>query len=1093
MKAELKNYTLSLSDECMKPNEWIIDSGATVHMTPNENLFSKLDNTHRSDVIVANGEKIQAVGVGTVPVKLKDGTMVLKDVLFVPRLETNLISVRKLTANGSKVSFEGGSAYIELHGVKVTIGKTWKNHFYLMQNEEMSMLVKEDKFCVHEWHRRFSHRNLRDIQEMKKHGLEIIPCNCSDTCEDCLRGKMARKPFPKESRSEHEVLDLIVSDVCGPMPTQSIGHCRYFVTFIDYKSGYCEVRFLKEKGEAAVETINFIERMKNQVGKKPKIFRSDRGTEYINKRLQDYLKQEGIRFECTVGFCPEQNGKAERKNRTLMEAARTMLSESKLSQNHWAEAVNTANFVQNQITNSNGVTPFEMVFNKKPHWNILKRFGCPAQVMIPYEKRKKLDMKSELMWFVGYDEQSKGYRLTNKRRIIISREVHFLDDEKIPGVVEPAVTEIEGPAKNVKEVMKEQTVNDAEKEEDEENFQEISLDIENPQPPVNQVEADEEIVEENPVEADEENQDEFVSADEGSENDDDDDPPVDEGPRRSQRATQGIPPTRFNDYVTYEVENSTNEPKSYQDAMNSIHAEEWKAAIQTELNNMEKNAAWDVTTLPNGKTSIGSKWVFKEKKDDKGNVVERKARLVAQGFSQKYGRDFDEVFAPVARGATMRLLLSYAGSRKYLVKQYDIKAAFLNGELTEEIFMRPPQGLELNGEVLRLRKSIYGLKQAARTWNQTLHKSLTKNGCIQNKTDTCLYSVASGGSRIYLMVHVDDILAATNDEPLLDELMKNVNNDFEIKCLGEARQYLGIQLDRDSEGHFLISQPNYIAQIVEAAGMTEAKSSKFPLDTGYYKLEGKLIESNELYRKLIGMYLFLAINTRPDISASVAILSQKVTKPTDTDLNEVKRIARYLKATQHLKLRLSSSGKENQFITFADADWAENNIDRKSNSGMFCTVNGGAISWSCRKQSLVALSTAEAEYIALSEACKEVLWIKEVTKHFEVEHNRPALVYTDNQSAIALVDNPKFSNRTKHINAKYHFIKDLVEKDEVMIRYHPTSTNIADMLTKPLGGEKIKQLRTLAGLEEELTQSCRFLDLRRNVGTCKSIESPKKY
>jgi transposase InsO family protein len=242
---------------------------------------------------------------------------------------------------------------------------------------------------------------------MQRAGLKVRKCECTDECEPCIRGKMSRKSFSASKDTGTESLDLVVSDVCGPITPGTMAQKRYFITFIDSYTDYCEVRLMKEKGEAAEEVIRYVERMKTQLGRKPKIFRTDRGKEYLNDRLQKYFEQEGIRVEYTVGYCPEQNGKAERRNRTLMEAVRTMLVESKLPLNHWGEALYTANHMQNRIINEKtGKTPYEAMFSKEPRWNDMRQFGCEVMVMIPKEKRKKLDQKAKKMKFVGFDTRS---------------------------------------------------------------------------------------------------------------------------------------------------------------------------------------------------------------------------------------------------------------------------------------------------------------------------------------------------------------------------------------------------------------------------------------------------------------------------------------------------------------------------------------------------------------------------------------------------------------------------------------------------------------------------------------------------------------
>lgn len=1040
-----EDYTNCFFTESTSYDGWIIDSGATCHMTSEKSSFSAINCSYRSSITVANGDSLEAKGIGSVNIMVgtNDGaeTLKLNNVLWIPGLSVNLISVRKLVNEGFVVKFNDKVAFIEGKGMKAVIGMAKKNHF-ILDNKPMCLKAEErsndEDLCVHQWHRRFGHRNLRDIKQMRDQGLIIKKCNCSDDCEHCMIGKMARKSFGTAKPVE-SVLDCVVSDVCGQLQVESLGRKRYFVTYTDVHSRYCDVEFIRNKSDVVETTIRYIERMKTQLGKKPKVFRSDKGMEYLDKKLQNYLLDEGIKFESTVGYCPEQNGIAERKNRTLMEAARSMLSDSKLPRNHWAEAVNTANDTTNRIVNqATKKSPYEVMFNKKPNWNELRAFGSEAFVMVPQEKRRKLDPKAVKMRFVGLDKQSKGYRMTNGMKIIVSREVRFLREK----VNEPV-------ANDSKPMWSIEECDDTEEEHRQRG-------------PQVQVE------EEQPIE--DEDGDEFLSAESESE----EEPEIEEvpvAPRRSARANKGVPPAYLNDYVAVTGEESY-EPKSYADAMKAVDSKEWLESMKEELESIERNQTWELTDLPQGRKAIGSKWVFKKKFDDNGKVVRRKARLVAQGFSQKYGIDYDEVFAPVARSTTFRMLMSVSGAKKYLVKQYDIKTAFLNGNLDEEIYLKPPPGSDEKEKVYRLKKSLYGLKQSARVWNQTLHESLVKNGCKQNETDNCLYSLASGGDIVHLLIHVDDILAATNKGEMLNSLMSSIGEDFELKDLGEVKDFLGINTERDGDGDYFISQPDYIAKIIDTAKLTEGKISKFPMDTGYHKLEGKELPTNELYRKVVGMLLYLSTNSRPDIAASVAILSQRVKNPRDVDMNEVKRVVRYLKGTQHEKLRLSSRNCKEILFAYSDADWAENKVDRKSHSGFYCSMNGGTIGWSCKKQDLVALSSAEAEYVALSEASKELIWTTRIAKHFGVKLPAPISVYTDSQSAMAMITNQKFSHRTKHIDTKYHFVKDIIGKGVIELKYHPTATNVADMMTKPLGGNKILELRRLAGLDEGELHNC---------------------
>lgn len=275
-------------------------------------------------------------------------------------------------------------------------------------------------------------------------------------------------------------------------------------------------------------------------------------------------------------------------------------------------------------------------------------------------------------------------------------------------------------------------------------------------------------------------------------------------PRRSNRANLGRPPHRFDDYHVYSVvEKEFFESKTYEKAV-KCPENQWISTIQEELASIERNDTWELVDLPSRRNTIGSKWVFKLKNDESTENRTYKARLVAQGFSQKFGVDYDEVFAPVARSETLRVLLTVAGTKGFNLKQYDFKTAFLNGELKEEIYMRPPKGVPSNGKVFKLKKSLYGLKQAAKVWHESLNGKLIKHGCVQGQPDKCLYIATRNESKLYLIVHVDDLLVTFNDEQLLETIISAVREEYELKDLGTARQYLGIDIERSQDGVFII-------------------------------------------------------------------------------------------------------------------------------------------------------------------------------------------------------------------------------------------------------------------------------------------------
>lgn len=1037
---------------------WLVDSGASCHMSANNDLFNDLNESLVREVFVGNGDPIAVEGVGDVSLKIRNLSIsknyTVKDTLYVPGLVDNLLSVSKMDQKGMTVKFENGSCYVKHKDQKYFKIASMENGVYRvtadMEQVKTVIAQEDDQFCVHQWHLKLAHRNLYDIKKMHdKKLISMKDCNHPDICEDCIKGKMSRRPFPKTATPTEAVLDCVVSDVCGPLSTQSIGGNKYFVTFIDLYSRYSEVYFIKKKSDVTGVTINFINKLKTQMERKPKILRTDRGLEYLNSELQNFLEKEGIQTQCTVGYAPEQNGVAERKNRTLMEAARSMLSSASLPKQFWAEAVDTANYVLNRVPDKvTGITPYEKFLEKKPRLDQFHEFGEDVYVMIPYEKRRKLDNKAVKMKFIGYDSAAKGYRLVDENyKIHINREVTFCGTKN--------------------GFKRRRTVE--------------SINLNNEDQSVINTRCDEEADEDNNwwfgvVNSEGsyvyEDQDQNLNDDQEQHEDQDismeepffgfpDEQLINQQPeveqphelRRSTRSNFGVRPRYLNDYSTLNVVQEKNdlfEPKNYKEAITCKQSNKWLEAMKEELRSIEDNGTWKKLQLPPGRKAIGCKWVYKLKTDGKGNVIRHKARLVAQGFSQKFGIDYDEVFAPVARSQTFRLLLSVAGMRGYKVKQFDIKTAFLNGTLEEEIYMQQPHGFQKGNEVLKLKKSIYGLKQAARCWNQKLHQVLEENDFKRNEVDGCLYTRKEGSYICYILIHVDDLLVVSNEELRTNEVMKSIGQNFEMTDLGNAKHYLGIDITQDDDGNFQISQEGYIDKIVEEAGQEQAKLSKCPMDSGYYKQKGIPLPSNCEYRKLIGMLLYLSTNSRPDIATSISILSQSVEGPFDNDLNELRRVIRYLNGTKTLKLKLSDRNKDQGVFGYSDANWAEDTKDRKSNSGYCIFVNGGLVSWCCKKQGLVALSSAESEYIALTETSKELTWMKNIVKALDITYNEPTIVYTDSQSCISLIKNQRFSNRSKHFDTRYHYIKDEVEQGRIVLKYCPTANNTADIMTKPL-------------------------------------------
>jgi hypothetical protein len=1006
----------------ISPNSWCIDSGATSHMTNNREFFTEFDEGRMDKITVANGQHVTSIGAGNgylhCNVSDKVNKIPVKNVLFVPSLESNLLSVKQLTKQGNTVTFNGDSCAITKANVTVATGKI-DNNLYKLNCHQTANIAKENhnENCIHLWHRRLGHRDPEAIKKLSKemlaNGIEINDCSMMLKCVSCLKGKMTRKSFPKASTSQTQhPLDLIHSDVCGPMNTLTPGKKKYFLTFIDDYSRYTKVYLLHTKDEVAVKLQEYINHVRNKFGRTLKALRCDNGTEYTCQSTQVILKKEGIEFQTVVPYNPEQNGVSERKNRSLCESGRSMLFDASLPTTYWGEAILTACYLQNRLSTKGTEThktPYELWNGSKPDLSHLRVFGSIAYVHIPKEKRTKWDTHAEEGVLVGYSETSKGYRILHQatNKVTISRSVVFnegygtFDDSKIVQVQEPH----------------------------EQNDTDIEVGVQD-------------TTSRNKVCAIE---------------------PV----RKSLRKNKGIPARRLS-YMALTAQQCEPETWKHMQQLPSHEQEKWKKATDEEMMSLRELNTWELTELPPEKHAIGCKWVFKIKCDSDGKPDRYKARLVAKGFSQKYGQDYDATFAPVAKQSTLRTLLAISAIRKLRVRHYDVKTAFLNGDIEEELYMSQPDGYVSQGNehlVCKLNKSLYGLKQSARAWNIKLNSVLLQHGFTRSNADQCLYSKCYKNKWMYVLAFVDDLLIIHEDENEIVKAGRLLNNDFEIKDLGDVTYYLGIQIERKDDGSFLLNQKAKIMAILEKFGMTDAKGASIPIDAAYLKFNGEydLLPDNEQYREAVGALLYVATTTRPDIAAAIGILCRRVSKPRQRDWSAVKQTMRYLKQTINFKFEIST-GLDINLIGYVDADWAGDTTDRKSTSGHIFQLGGNAISWSSKKQTSVALSSTEAEYVAAATASQEIIWLRQLLQDLGEATTGPTLLYEDNQRCIKLANSERINARTKHIDIKHHHLRDLTERNVIKFEYCETDKMLADVLTKPLAKQKLQELRTVIGV-----------------------------
>ena len=490
---------------------------------------------------------------------------------------------------------------------------------------------------------------------------------------------------------------------------------------------------------------------------------------------------------------------------------------------------------------------------------------------------------------------------------------------------------------------------------------------------------------------------------------------------------------------------SESNPNTYEEA---IKTEEWKSAIHNELEAHKKFGTWVETIMPKGKKAIDTKWIFTTK--DNGT---KKARLVARGF-QEESKPGETLYSPVARISTVRMLLSLAQEKDWSVRQLDIPTAYLNGHVQSEIYIKAPKGLRTESKILKLQRPLYGIKEASKCWNLRFNTFAIKNGFERSKNDFCLNTKKG----TYMIIYVDDILITGEN---IQETVDMLKKEFCTKDFGEITDFLGIQVERTAS-HMKLFQKKMINKILTKFGMEECNGSKTPMETNFQD-DGQEEIIKVPYRELVGSLLYISNATRPDITHSVSYLSQFLDKPNQKTWIAAKRVLRYLKETQNYGLIYKKKLNSKTLYAFSDADWAGNVSDRKSITGCVAYYFGNTVSWISRKQNSVSLSSTEAEYIAAATSTAEMVYLKGIAEDMDNGGKESPIIYIDNRGAIDLSKSYENSKRSKHIDIKYHFIKDMINKNIINVQHVKTEDNIADILTKSLSHIRFSKLRR--GLE----------------------------
>ncbi|KAK1680533.1 hypothetical protein QYE76_041381, partial [Lolium multiflorum] len=981
-----------------RTSAWVFDTGSVAHICNSKQELRNKRSLARDEVTmrVGNGSKVDVIVVGTLPLHLPSGLVLdLNNCYLVPALSMNIISGSCLMQDGYSFKSENNGCSIFMNNIFYGHAPE-KNGLFLLNLDSSdthvhnidAKRIKLNDNSTYMWHCRLGHIGVKRMKKLHSDGLlESLDFQSLDRCEACLMGKMTKTPFSGIMERATDLLEIIHTDVCGPMSVASRGGYRYVLTFTDDLSRYGYIYFMKHKSETFQKFKEFQSEVENQRNKKIKFLRSDRGGEYLSYEFGMHLKKCGILSQLTPPGTPHRNGVSERRNRTLLDMVRSMMSLTDLPLSFWGYALETAAFTLNRApSKSVATTPYELWFNKKPKLSFLKVWGCEAYVK--KLQPDKLEPKAEKCVFIGYPKETIGYTFyhRSKGKIFVAKNGTFLEKEFL-------TKEVTGRKVELDEVTEPSLVDQSSA---------VPEDVPVPPAPVTE---------------------------EANDNDHETSSEVATEPRRSTR--ERTTPDWYDPCLNLMiVDNNDEDPATYEEAMMSPDSNKWQEAMKSEMGSMYDNKVWTLVDLPDSRKAVENKWIFKRKTDADGNVTVYKARLVAKGFRQIQGVDYDETFSPVAKLKSVRILLAIAAFFDYEIWQMDVKMAFLNGDIEEELYMVQPKGFfdPKNADmVCKLQHSIYGLRQASRVGTDAL---ISVKGYL--------------------------------------------NKCFSMKDLGEAAYILGIKIYRDRSRRLIgLSQSTYLDKILKKFRMDESKKGFLPMLPGKVlsKTQGPATAEerermNQIpYASAVGSIMYAMLCTRPDIAHAISLTSRYQSDPGMEHWTAVKNILKYLKRTKDMFL--CYGGDQELVVTsYTNASWNTDPDDSKSQSGYVFILNGAAVSWCSSKQCTVAKSSTESEYIAASEASSEAVWMKRFIVELGVVPSAldPLVIYCDNMGAIANAQEPRSHKKLKHIKLRFHSIREYIEDGEVKICKVHTDLNVADPLTKALPRAKHDQHQNAMGV-----------------------------
>lgn len=978
------------------------------------------------------------------------------------------------------LNFNSADALEEFNNIKST-----KNNIQGIQT------TKLDEGML--WHIRLGHPSLNYLKKLKKTEQSLYNVNFKENildCETCILAKMEKLPFKESRLIADKPLHTIHVDTMGQFKINSFpGAYKYIIVFLDDFSRFAKIYSIKNKNEAANCLENFLITTRNLLGKNEKVcyIRTDNAREFTGGDFLDVMSKEKIESDYAPPYTPELNGTAERFNKTIQQKIRALLFDSGLPKSMWILAAETAVNMYNRTPHkTNGfVSPLNKLNAKlRTHMNKIRRFGCLSYVKLPISENKFSERAIRAI-LVGYSRT--GYVLwePTSGKFLNSRHVRFNEKLVYRNICKAGDLEV----KDFPAIEKQIDL----KIDESPRIGSIESESSDANTPVTKDPKDKL---DKPNKSKKRNLDENVSTDTES---------------KKLRTSKRKPKPKIDENFVYAktiekfkildeeefiqamLASINKDPSNYRECFMRKDSEDWVNAVKKELKSIEDNKVYKTVNRPVDANVVNSRWVFKTKIGKAGETI-YKARVVVRGFLDKNKYELKETYAPVSRLPVIRSALAIINKLDLEARQMDVKTAFLYGTLEKAVFMEIPEGYDCSDEiretkVWKLKKSLYGLRISPKRWNKRFTEEALKLGLENDLNEPCLFTWRKEGKIGIVILYVDDMIAASNVPEKLDEIINHFSEVFEMKILGEPENFLGMKIHRNrSKREMSITQPEYTEKIIERFNLKECNAQDTPMITRQVKnrnnknkeqLDDSNVPTNAPYREAIGSLLYLAGTTRPDIAYAVNLLSRKQNKPTKGDWTEVKRIFRYLRGTTDLGLYYRGKTEVMEAMTDTSFRDHEKSI---STSGYIIQLYGDTVAWRSHKQPSPATSTCQAEYLGMSESCKEIISLDKATRDITGTTMYPVTIRCDNKSACDCtqmegshklkdfddeVELVKF-NLAKRENtgkkpqmADTHgdFIKSCVLAGKIKVKWISTKDNIADILTKPLPSSSHIQLR----------------------------------